>query len=725
MSVRMANFEWLFPRGKRKAVRCFTASCGLLASLSQAQAAPLMEEGFNYPAGSALAANPPWSGTIDPSAAVVSGNLTLGNFQGTTPPGNMLQISAGTGVSVYRNFSDSPITSVPGAAVYFCALLNCTPLSTNSQFIASLLEAGATSSGESGDPLDLYATADPAGGYRLSIRRGGSDRATAGLVLAANTTHVIVLKFTFGTNGNASLYLDPTLGGSEPSSANARTENDDDGGGYDAANLQVVRFHSPAAPAQGTFIFDTVRIGTNWSDVALLNRAPIVAGPPNLSVCSGNPAVFSLTMAGTPPFTYQWLTNGISAAGATNDTYTVPSPTPADAANNYSVVVNNAFGTVTSRVATLAISYLAPAITLSPADQPVTPGISSVTFNVSASGDPPLSFQWRTNGVPIPGATNTSYTLNNPAPSAGSNTFDVLVTNVCGVATSSSAVLLFPHAFLVCDALPGFFSGVNLITTNSSGMSLFVWSSPDPNQSITNWTLEGPLQEQPLNDGSGNSRYSINVNPVVSPVYYLLGQTTSGPYLQPVPVQWITTDIYGNNYFYSSLLAVSPAGILGLSAPPAITQPPLPQTALVGKTVTYNVTVTGAGPLAYQWYFNATSALADATNATLTLPSVTATNAGLYIVVVTNTYGSVTSTPALLTVVPAPQLGVVPAPGSVRLNAAGVAGDTYWLQAATSLNPPAVWVTVATNVADATGVVQFSDTNLSGTAGRFYRLVAP
>lgn len=699
----------------------------LLSLLPPAQAAALLEEGFNYPAGSALAANLPWSGASSPSVAVVNGNLTLDSLPGTNPGGNMLQITAGTGASVYRNFTDPPVPSVPGTAVYFSALINAAPTSTNSQFLASLLPAGATSTGGSSDPLDLFATADASGNYRLSIRRGDSDRATAGVVLAPNTTHFIVLKFAFGTNGVNSLYVDPPLGGAEPAFANARTELSDDVGavGFDAPNLQVVLFRSSSGAAAGSFLFDTVRVSTTWADAAPLNQAPILAGPNNLTVCSGSPAVFSVATGGTPPFTYQWLTNGIAVDGATNATYPLPSPAAADTASGYSVVVSNAFGLTTSRVATLALSYNAPAITVSPANQPVMPGVSSVTFSASASGDPPLSFQWRTNGVAIPGATASSYTLNNPNTNVASSAFDVVVTNVCGVATSSSAVMLFPHGFLVSDALPGFFSGVNLITTNTSGMSLFAWSSPDPNLPIPSWSLEGPLQEQPLNDGSGNSRYSINVNPVVSPVYYLLGQTTAGPYLQPVPVQWITTDILGNNYFFTALLTLSPAGVLGFSAPPALIQSPLPQTVLVGKTVTYTVMASGAGPLAYQWYFNTTTALAGATDATLTLSAVTAASTGAYSVTVSNAFGGVTSTPAALTVVPAPQLRLLSSPGSVQLNAGGVAGGTYWLQAATDLTPPAIWVTVATNVADATGAVRFSDTNLSGSAGRFYRLVAP
>ncbi len=729
MRVVTANVVWVFLRDQRKTGRAFAAACALLAWLPGAQAGVLMEEGFPYPAGSSLAANLPWSGSADASLGVVSGNLTLGSFPGTTPAGNMLQIGGGTGLNVYRNFSSAPITGAPGMSIYCSMLINCTvlPTGTNSQFIANLMEPGATAPNAPDDPLDLFVI-PASGGYRLSISRAGGDRASAGAVLTLGSTHIIVLKYTYGTNGVNSLYIDPAAASPEPAFANARTEQGDDGGIDTGSNLQVVLFHSPASPlgaTAGSFTVDTLRFGTQWADVIPQIIPLSAAGPQDQSACSGGPVMFSVAAAGTPPFSYQWRTNGMAIADATNATFTLLSATPVDTANGYDVVVNDANGSVTSRVAKLVLSFIAPAITVPPADQPLMPGTSNATFSVSASGDPPLSFQWRTNGVPILGATNSSYTLNNPVPADGSNSFDVVVSNPCGAATSSPAWILFPHAFLACAALPGFFSGVNLITTNSGGLNLYAWSSPDPAQPITNWVLEGPLQEQPLNDGTGNSRYSINVSPVVSPVYYLLGQNTSPPYLQPVPVQWITTDVYGNNYFYSDVLSVNSAGVLGFAAPPAITQQPLTQAVLTGKTVSYSVTASGAGPLSYQWYFNTNSVLPGATGATLTLDAVTTANAGVYMVVVTNAYGSVTSDSATLTVLPAPRLSARPTPGGVQLNAAGVAGGTYWVQAATNLGPPTVWVTVATNVADASGVVRFSDTNLSAGGRRFYRLVSP
>ena len=53
----------------------------------------------------------------------------------------------------------------------------------------------------------------------------------------------------------------------------------------------------------------------------------------------------------------------------------------------------------------------------------------------------------------------------------------------------------------------------------------------------------------------------------------------------------------------------------------------------------------------YQWYFNVTNALGDATNCYVDLPNVQPVQLGAYTVVVTNLYGAVTSAPAMLSVI--------------------------------------------------------------------------
>jgi glucose/arabinose dehydrogenase len=81
-----------------------------------------------------------------------------------------------------------------------------------------------------------------------------------------------------------------------------------------------------------------------------------------------------------------------------------------------------------------------PAISTQPVDVTVAPG-EPATFSVTASGQQPLSYQWQRDGVDIPGATSSSYTLPAAAASDNGAQFRVVVSNTAGTATSSSATL--------------------------------------------------------------------------------------------------------------------------------------------------------------------------------------------------------------------------------------------------------------------------------------------
>lgn len=82
---------------------------------------------------------------------------------------------------------------------------------------------------------------------------------------------------------------------------------------------------------------------------------------------------------------------------------------------------------------------------------------------------------------------------------------------------------------------------------------------------------------------------------------------------------------------------------------PAFTTQPLSQTVTAGASVTFIAQATGTPAPTYQWTRNGT-ALAGATSASLTLPSVQGGDAGSYAVIATNSAGSATSSAAALTI---------------------------------------------------------------------------
>ena len=82
----------------------------------------------------------------------------------------------------------------------------------------------------------------------------------------------------------------------------------------------------------------------------------------------------------------------------------------------------------------------APVIVNTPVAQSVAEG-RPATFSVTASGQEPLAYQWQRDGVDIPGATGSSYTLDPATATDNGAAFRVVVSNSMGSATSAAATL--------------------------------------------------------------------------------------------------------------------------------------------------------------------------------------------------------------------------------------------------------------------------------------------
>lgn len=156
-----------------------------------------------------------------------------------------------------------------------------------------------------------------------------------------------------------------------------------------------------------------------------------ISGPPQitqqpqpLTVCEGAQVTFTVAAQGLG-LSYQWRLNGQNLPGATSATYQFIAT--ASAAGVYDVVVSNACGSVTSDTVRLTVKER-PRITQQPQSLMVCVGQRAL-FRVTATGAN-LRYQWRKNGVNIPGATEATYLIASVQP-ADSGEYDVVVTGDC------------------------------------------------------------------------------------------------------------------------------------------------------------------------------------------------------------------------------------------------------------------------------------------------------
>ncbi len=104
--------------------------------------------------------------------------------------------------------------------------------------------------------------------------------------------------------------------------------------------------------------------------------------------------------------------------------------------------------------------------------------------------------------------------------------------------------------------------------------------------------------------------------------------------------------------------------LVSFGSPPVVNAQPQNQAIFAGQNATFSINAGGTAPLSYQWYFDSSTALPNATNAFLTITNAQLTDIGGYSVIVTNAFGVVASETAELTVsVPTAPVIVTPPQG--------------------------------------------------------------
>ena len=165
---------------------------------------------------------------------------------------------------------------------------------------------------------------------------------------------------------------------------------------------------------------------------------PDITGPNSLVVTQGNNGTFTVTVVlANPQPTFQWQTNGVNVANATNSSLTFNNIQFALNGTTVSAIVTN-IACMETNNATLTV-LVPPTITTQPTNITVNVG-DAVTLVGGASGQPAPGLQWYKNGQPIGGQTATTLIIAS-AQGSDNGIYSLVATNAAGTASTTNAVL--------------------------------------------------------------------------------------------------------------------------------------------------------------------------------------------------------------------------------------------------------------------------------------------
>jgi hypothetical protein len=211
--------------------------------------------------------------------------------------------------------------------------------------------------------------------------------------------------------------------------------------------------------------------------------------------------------------TVEWFIDGLKLATISGATFAASNIFIGywDSYTSVSDNANLSFGLVDNVRVEHFDTNVPPYITEQPLGRSVKAG-SNVIFSVSAGGTSTLAYQWRWNGVNIPGATGGNYTRNN-AQTTDSGNYSVVITNASGTVTSFDALLTVtpvqPLQFDLITHLPP--DQIRLVLSGEPGANVLLESSTN----LANWTMLTNLSNP-----SGSLIYTDSFGPGVLQRYY-------------------------------------------------------------------------------------------------------------------------------------------------------------------------------------------------------------
>ena len=415
-----------------------------------------------------------------------------------------------------------------------------------------------------------------------------------------------------------------------------------------------------------------------------------------------------MAVTGSAPVSYQWKLNGEPLANETATKLVIEEVAAVDG-GTYTVTASNASNSVESEGAELTIQT-PPIITKIAGNQQAAVG-ETVTLWVTAVGTPPLSYQWKREGVVIPGGTGDILELAG-VDSLDAGQYTVEISNSAGSTVSDPievSVAAVPQ--IVSQPTPKNI-GLNaslILTVSATGSGLeYQWYRD--NQAITGGT-DAVLTVPNAGSSDGGSYHVMVTNTVGSATSeaaevvvvaapdilmqpeggfaplggdFFLGVEAKGA--GEVAYQWrvdgVVLEGKTQNILNLTDLKLSDAGVYAVEVvneagitmseeaevqvliPLAVIEHPEDQSVVAGSLVLFEAVIGGSNPIAYQWYFNG-NPVEGAVEASLRIENASNEHQGEYHMVASNPVSTVTSEAGTLVVNLPPAVASHPAGGTV------------------------------------------------------------
>src|SRR5438552_8114680 len=426
--------------------------------------------------------------------------------------------------------------------------------------------------------------------------------------------------------------------------------------------------------------------GRDLSNVSTPPTPPtIVNQPQSTTRFAGESFSLFVQAMGSFPLSYQWSKDGQALPGATNKILVFSNVTT-NAAGLYTVVVSNAVSTVTSAPAEVRVQPIVSISTglaghwkfdetsgLTAADS-TTPANNGTLFSFPADNSQWVSGQIA-GALQFGGVDVQDYVQvpDYPKPTNGTMTISAWVWNDVQEGLTFQVTPQFIASWGSTSAKQQFRLGLqnNRLTASIAAGTIItaVENTSLPNQTWQHvaFVVDGANLRVYRNGVEvATAAYGRQLSALSGPLNLTLGNLLDDTGVNPIAIpnaffgKMDDLGLWARALSGDEILAIFNAGLAGkdlassvvrdTAFPPSIATQPQSPTATVfsGEPFSLSVSASGTAPLTYQWTKDDQTLLGE-TNKTLTVSKASTNDSGIYRVVVSNSAGNVTSSPAVVT----------------------------------------------------------------------------